>query len=328
MGAASCLSESVHACIYDVAAEARPVVKKKASKGVESKAKYGWDRPPTAPAPADPDMARLSAQMPRAGARERMLAHVRGSLRVDTALQQAQDLMYRAWDAPPHRARTLAKQALGLSVDCADAYLVLAQGERHPGRALALCRQAVEAGQRALGPEAFARSLGCFWGVLETRPYMRARLALAELLWQLGEEREATAHLREMLVLNPHDNQGVRGVLLGWLLDTGAWDEAQALLTCYKDDLGADWSWSQALVVFQREGTCSAARRALAAAVKANAHVPIYLLGVRPLPRRLPEYMRFGDETEAWHYVADRKPAWQSVPGAIQWLEAMLGRGS
>ena len=328
MGAGPCLSKLVPSHVYDAAAEVRGVVKKNASKGVESKAKYGWDRPPVAADPANPDLANLLAKAPGAGSRDRSLARLGGGLRVADALQRAQELIYSAWDAPPQRARRLAKRALELSADCADAYLILAEGERHPVKALALCRQAVDAGERALGPELFAGSLGHFWAVLETRPYMRARQALAEYLWQLGEETEATCHLREMLIFNPNDNQGVRDILLGWLLDKGAWAEAQALLTRYMGDVGADWSWSQALVTFERDGKCPASRRALAAAVKANPHVPIYLLGVRPLPRRLPGYMRLGDETEAWHYVADRKRAWRSVPGALEWLSAQLGLGA
>lgn len=304
------------------------MVRKNASKGVTSNAKYGWGRPPATALPVNTDLANLLAQEPGAGSRERMLASLGGGLRVDAALQQAQELVYDAWDAPPHRALALAKRALELSPDCADAILVVAQGERQPEKALALCREAVEAGERALGPAFFAESVGHFWGILETRPYMRARQALAEYLGQLGETTEAMAHLREMLVLNRNDNQGVRDVLLGYLLDTGAWSEAQALLDRYKDDVGADHHWSRTLLAFQRDGKCPASRRALAYAVKANPFVPIYLLGVRPLPPRLPGYMRFGDETEAWHYVASRKRTWRSVPGAMDWLRSQLSAGA
>src|SRR3546814_12291790 len=72
--------------------------------------------------------------------------------------------------------------------------------------ALALYRQGVEAGERALGDE-FEGLSGHFWGFLQTRPYMRARAGLAITLWRLGDQQAAIDHYRAMLILNPNDNQ-------------------------------------------------------------------------------------------------------------------------
>src|SRR3546814_19715015 len=71
--------------------------------------------------------------------------------------------------------------------------------------ALALYRQGVEAGERALGDE-FEGLSGHFWGFLQTRPYMRARAGLAITLWRLGDQQAAIDHYRAMLILNPNDN--------------------------------------------------------------------------------------------------------------------------
>ncbi|HXY17585.1 MAG TPA: tetratricopeptide repeat protein [Gaiellaceae bacterium] len=76
----------------------------------------------------------------------------------------------------------------------------------------------VAAGERALGPRIFAEGAGYFWGLVETRPYMRARAALAALLWKLGRREEALEHARELLRLNPNDNQGIRYQQAKWLL--------------------------------------------------------------------------------------------------------------
>lgn len=82
-----------------------------------------------------------------------------------------------------------------------------------------LYEQGVEAGERALGSEAFEEWEGHFWGILETRPYMRARHGLALCLWEAGESKKAIEHYTEMLRLNPGDNQGIRYVLAGCLLE-------------------------------------------------------------------------------------------------------------
>ena len=99
-----------------------------------------------------------------------------GSGPVDDALAQAQDLMYTAWETPDRRRRiSLAEQALRISPLCADAYVLLAEETAAtPEEAIELYRKGMEAGERAVGPAAFRDDVGHFWGLLETRPYMRA----------------------------------------------------------------------------------------------------------------------------------------------------------
>src|SRR5439155_26746212 len=101
---------------------------------------------------------------------------------------------------------------------------------------------------------------GQFWEHLETRPYMRARLALAQTLQELGRQEEAFDHYRELLRLNPNDNQSVRYLLLPALLEHGRGDEADRLLSEYDGDLQAMWPYAQALRTFQVEGDGHRAR--------------------------------------------------------------------
>ena len=115
--------------------------------------------------------------------------------------------MYEAFETQGARRVTLAHEALEISPDCADAYLLLAEEATSSlEEARELLEQGVAAGERALGPEPFEGDVGYFWGLIETRPYMRARAALAETLWALGGREEAVAHQRELLRLNPNDN--------------------------------------------------------------------------------------------------------------------------
>jgi hypothetical protein len=73
--------------------------------------------------------------------------------------------------------------------------------------ALEYNRKGVEAGVQVLGPKGFKEYAAHFWGVLETRPYMRARAGLAATLNALGEVDAAISNYRDMLRLNPNDNQ-------------------------------------------------------------------------------------------------------------------------
>jgi hypothetical protein len=92
------------------------------------------------------------------------------------ALDQAQQLIYDAWDSgDPRRQVELANEALRISPLCADAYVTLAShAPRGSDYELDLRRRGVEAGQAPLGT-AFEDYVGEFWGHLETLPYMRAR---------------------------------------------------------------------------------------------------------------------------------------------------------
>lgn len=238
----------------------------------------------------------------------------------ETPLTRAQDLAYEAFEEPdPEKRTALAKQALTISPDCADAYVLLSEQAKHPKEALALYEQAVAAGERAIGPDTFREEVGRFWGLLETRPYMRAREGLAHTLWMLGRREEAAEHLIDMIRLNPDDNQGVRYTLASWLLDLGRDKDLTRLLEQY-DEESANWVYTRVLLAFHQHGDTPEARKRLNEAKKINKHVPAYLLGDERLPSEQPFYYSPGQESEAIVYVRDALSAWRSTPGALTWL--------
>jgi len=239
-------------------------------------------------------------------------------------LDRAQELMYDAWEATGSRRVKLARQALEISPDCADAYVLLAEEARSLPEAKRLYEQGVSAGERALGPQMFEEDAGHFWGIIETRPYMRARAGLASCLWQLGERQAAIEHYADMLRLNPGDNQGIRYVLANCLLRQGDDIALAKLLDQYKDDAMAEWLYTRALLAFRREGAGKKANAALKKALKENEFVPAYLLGKKRLPRQLPDYIGFGDENEAVSYAAGALAIWRETPGALDWLSSNL----
>jgi tetratricopeptide (TPR) repeat protein len=280
--------------------------------------------------PKDPSTKRKKATaaiapLPDRRALESLLAELGGNAG-SSDVEAAQEIMWDAWGSDDRRRRVaLAKKALKLSPLCADAYVLLAQETaRSVNDALQLYRHGVKAGEKALGKAAFRDDVGHFWGILETRPYMRARQGLARSLWESGAREEAVTHYQDMLRLNPNDNQGVRYILLDCLLALGRDGDADKLLRRYKDDGAAACVWSGALAVFRREGECLASRKALARAVRTNGHVPAYLLGRKKLPHDLPALIGMGGEDEAVAYVHDSAPAWAATPNALQWVGAVL----
>src|SRR5205823_8590382 len=172
----------------------------------------------------------------------------------DDATATAQNVMYAAWEQTTSRSRiALARKALGISPLCADAYVLLAEEARSVEEARDYYAKGVEAGELALGPRRFKQCAGHFWGFLETRPYMRARAGLASTLLQLGNIDGALAHYRDMLKLNPNDNQGIRYVLAGCLLRQDNNSALKELLAAYEDG-SASWLYTRALVPFRESG--------------------------------------------------------------------------
>ena len=239
-----------------------------------------------------------------------------------TPIEKAQDLMYRAFEARGRRRIQLARKALELSADCADAYVMLAEASYAPETARALYDQGVAAGERVLGPDVFAQEAGHFWGLVSTRPYMRARLGLAQSLEDLDRREEAIEHYRELLRLNPGDNQGVCYAFLAALVLAGRDAETAALLEQFGDEPTALWRYGRALAVFRREGDSRAARACLRTALRTNRHVPQFLTDEADWPGPQPAAYAPGSREEAVICDSELGEAWRATTEAIRWLHA------
>jgi tetratricopeptide (TPR) repeat protein len=260
------------------------------------------------------------AALPDRRAMESFLAAIAGR-RGDDATAKAQDVMYEAWEQTASRSRiALARKALGISPLCADAYVLLAEEARSIDEARDLYAKGVEAGELALGPRGFKEYAGHFWGFLETRPYMRARAGLASTLLQLGDVAAALAHFRDMLKLNPNDNQGIRYVLAGCLLRQDNDSALKELLAAHEDG-SAFWLYTRALVAFREsEGGDEQAAALVRDAWSANEHVPAILAGTKPAVSSNEGYITMGGPDEATYYVTECGAAWHRTPGAVAWL--------
>ncbi len=238
-----------------------------------------------------------------------------------TPLDEAQEMAYRAFEARGRRRLQLVRKALELSGDCADAYVILAEETGDVAQALDLYAQGVAAGERALGPRMFAEKAGGFWGLITTRPYMRARFGLAQSLEELGRRDEAIGHYRELLRLNPNDNQGVRYGFLTALLTSGLDGEAGVLLEQFGDEPTAMWLYGRALWTFRREGDSPIARASLRRALAANRRVHKYLIGKKELPHDDPPSYALRSEEEAVICARALENLWQTTPGAVEWVQ-------
>ncbi len=234
---------------------------------------------------------------------------------------QAQELAFDAMEAgSAEQARELAQRALAIDPDCVDALVVMTDLDARAEReAIAGLKKAVEAGERSLGPDFFRENKGAFWGILETRPYMRARVHLAELLRDADSGVQAMQHYEGLLELNPNDNQGIRYPLLGCYLAHGRLQEAAKLLHDYRGDMMATFAWGRVLERFLA-GDRAGAKKALKSAHAGNPFVGLYLSGQKRLPGEMPDSYSLGSEEEAAICLDQIGAAWAKHKDAVFWL--------
>ncbi len=236
-----------------------------------------------------------------------------------TDRERAEDLVMAAsQERSLPKVRTQVAKALTLDADCISAHLLLAEVAESPARALAHARDAIAAGDRVLADD-LSDPDAPIWLVPNGRPYLRARHLYAEILWQTGDRPAALDEARTILRLNAGDNQGIRYILLEWLMRAGAVADIDALLAAY-DERTAAWTFTTALHRFRTLGPTADATKALRAAISANAHVAPMLLGTTPMPDELPDSYSMGHPSEAAIYVNGSISTWLDAVGACEWL--------
>ena len=145
--------------------------------------------------------------------------------------ESADDYLDLARSAPSRKKRLeYVNKALELEPDNLDAGLAKASlTAKSPHELLETLNTLLQQGEEQLKKEGFFESdcIGEFWGMLETRPYMRVRQQYIDTLVSLGMMRKAADECERTLELCESDNLGIRYELMH--LYAYLEDEASAL---------------------------------------------------------------------------------------------------
>jgi tetratricopeptide (TPR) repeat protein len=234
--------------------------------------------------------------------------------------ERARNLIYDSLQSEGKNRYKLAENALALNPNCVDAYVILAEKTKSLEDAILMYEKGIQAGERELGKEFFKENKGFFWGLTETRPFMRAKQHYAEALSLLGNVNEAIVQYEELLELNPMDNQGVRYSLFVAYVDAGEYKKASNLLQQY-DEATAHGTYNKLLLELSEKGFTKKAQLLVKAAKKENKYVIPYLVGKKRLPAYPPDYYGFGDENEAIVYADMHLHLWKKIDGLAEWLK-------
>ena len=234
----------------------------------------------------------------------------------DEPTNKAEALCQEAMETFGRRRIILAKQALAEDPNHVEANILLAESTGHVDRRIDLFRNAKEIAKKQLGPM-ITEDVGHFWGMLETRPFMRACHGLAASLDNAGLTNEAIEQYQEMLHLNPNDNQGVRYEVIPLLISHNREAEAMKLLDRYSEDTG-HWHYMNALAVFRGSGRSVRSKSALRAAFRANKHV-VELLQSHT-PPFYPDSYSLGSPEEAAICINELVGVWSETEGFMPWM--------
>src|SRR5579883_2522508 len=201
-------------------------------------------------------------------------------LDLKTDRDEAQAKVYEALSVASSQKRIeLLQDALELSGNCIDAFIVLAQEteKKTEKGVLSLYRQAVQSGRRLLGIDFFKKNAGLFWYTLEGRSFLRALYGLGETLWYEGHEDESFECFSEILRLDPRDHLQARHFLVPALLDGGRCHDARHFLALMGDEPSTVAKYSWTLLLYLENGDPNELITALQAAFAFNPWVPMCL---------------------------------------------------
>lgn len=234
----------------------------------------------------------------------------------NTPAERAEAICQQVYASHGRQRVLLAREALAEDPTHVEAGILLAELTRSVDRRLELFQNAKQSAAAALGDD-MQELAGDFWGFHETRPFMRACHGLAHALQEAGRVNEAIEQYREMLRLNPNDNQGVRSEIVPLLLEHERDDEAAAILDEYPEEM-AQWLYTKALVEFRRRGRSATSKKALRAAFKANPHVMTQLQSDEP--PLMPDSYSVGSPEEAAICLDELQAVWDETPGCLAWM--------
>ena len=156
-----------------------------------------------------------------------------------TSPMSADDYLDLAYEAEtPEDCIKFAKKALKIDKNCIDAKLLIIQNEETAETAKKQLEDLIKGETKRLEKEGYfdKENIGLFYGILETRPYMRIRASYIDLLIEMSKYTKAVLECEDLIRLSENDNMGIRDKLMTLYAMLENLDGAKALLKKYKED--------------------------------------------------------------------------------------------
>jgi tetratricopeptide (TPR) repeat protein len=235
--------------------------------------------------------------------------------------EQAEDLVFQALSCEEEEVfMALLMQALDIDPNCIAAYECLGYEQPTHQLAIAYYGYGVELGRLKFCQKDYLKeNKGHFYGIHETRPFLRCMFQYANCLTSLNEIDRALPLYKEILSLNESDNMGVRYRYAAQLLGKDLVDEYKKLDVKFEEEQNAFACFNRALYLFKLHGDTAVSKAELKKAMGMNKYmVPLLIkgLGLQDLPTDYTE----GSREEAVSYLEFAFYAWSDGDDVIDWL--------
>lgn len=222
----------------------------------------------------------------------------------NTILDDAYELLEKAENTKSKtQAIKYAKEAYKMCPACFDAILFQANLEENPIKKMKLLDEGLKYEKERLEKEKYFTKdqIGCFYGIFETRPYIRGLYTKAYLLIVNGKIKQAESICKEILRLNEHDNTGARYLLMAI---HAYFEEEKEALKLYKKYPEENLEMLFPLfTIYYKKGDDNRAKGYLNKINKANPHFIKLFKGTLKQTKEVPTgYYAKGDSSEVMMY--------------------------
>ena len=223
----------------------------------------------------------------------------------NTPLDDAYEILEEAQNARNEKeAIKLAKKAYEKSPECFDAILFQCDLEENGIKRMKLLEGGLEVEKNRLIKEKYfdKENIGHFYGIFETRPYIRGLVVKAEYLLEEGKLRQAKSICKEVLRLNENDNMGARYLLMAIFATL---EEENDMLKLYKKYPEEDLEMLFPLfALYYKIGNDKKALEYLNRVNKCNSNFVKFFNGtIKESGKVKPGYYSRGDSSEIFMYL-------------------------
>lgn len=222
----------------------------------------------------------------------------------NTPLDDAYELLEQAENAKTrNQAIKLAKKAYETCKECFDAIIFQVHMEENSLKRESLLKEGLKFEKERLQKEGFfdKRNIGHFYGIFETRPYIRGLYTKADYLLFEGKIKQARDVCKEILKLNENDNTGARYFLMAIYAYL---EEEKEMLSLYKRYPEENLEMLFPLfILYYKLGNGAKAKDYLQKINKANPDFIKYFKGTMEMDEDVPlGYYKKGDASEVIMY--------------------------
>lgn len=234
----------------------------------------------------------------------------------NTILDEAYELLEKAENTKSKtQAIKYAKEAYETCPDCFDAILFQVHLADNPLKRWKLLDEGLEFEKDRLEDEGYFEkdNVGHFYGIFETRPYIRGLYAKADYLILDGKIKQARDVCKEILRLNENDNTGARYLLMAIY---AYFEEENDMLKLYKKYPEENLEMLFPLfILYYKQGNDKKAKEYLDRINKANPHFIKFFKGTMKENTDIPyRHYAKGDSSEVIMYFREYDFLVETIP--------------